>query len=91
MNNITQKARRQEARNRRQPKNAANTTTWTEWVDLVDKYNHKCLCCGRDDVPMSLDHVIPRSLGGADTIDNVQPLCKSCNSKKSNKTIDYRY
>ncbi|MEM9467775.1 MAG: HNH endonuclease [Actinomycetota bacterium] len=31
----------------------------------------------------TVDHLIPRSRGGANTIDNVVPACTSCNSAKS--------
>lgn len=64
--------------------------TEKEFVDLCEHYNNKCLCCGRSDVKMTLDHVIPLIMGGKNTIDNAQPLCKSCNSSKGKKTIDYR-
>ena len=37
-----------------------------------------------------MDHVVPLKLGGANTVDNVQPLCGSCNCKKHLKIIDYR-
>lgn len=52
-------------------------------------YGKKCLACGSV-WSITLDHVIPINAGGKNTIDNLQPLCKSCNSKKGTKTIDYR-
>lgn len=61
-----------------------------EWKDLLAKYSNKCLCCGRDDTKLSLDHIVPLVFGGVNTIENAQPLCKSCNSKKHTKIIDYR-
>jgi hypothetical protein len=61
-----------------------------EWEELKKKHNNKCLCCGRDDVKLTMDHVIPISKGGPNTIDNIQPLCKSCNCSKHAKHIDYR-
>jgi 5-methylcytosine-specific restriction endonuclease McrA len=64
--------------------------TSTEWLDLLNRYEHKCLCCGEKNIVLSIDHVIPISKGGINSIENIQPLCSSCNSRKGNKTIDYR-
>lgn len=64
--------------------------TEQEWLNLLEKYEHRCLCCGRDDVKLTLDHVVPIKLGGPNMIDNAQPLCRSCNSKKGFQVIDYR-
>ena len=78
------------SRRRAQKKNCVGIITEKEWKDLLEKYNHMCLRCGRNDVPLTLDHIIPIANQGSNTIDNAQPLCRSCNSHKRIKTIDYR-
>lgn len=48
----------------------------------------KCVACGRhshDGVLLHVDHVLPRSLGGKDALDNLQTLCGECNIGKSNR------
>jgi 5-methylcytosine-specific restriction endonuclease McrA len=60
-----------------------------DWVVLLNEYGGKCLSCGDID-DLTLDHVIPLSGGGKHEYSNAQPLCRSCNSKKGTKTIDYR-
>ena len=50
--------------------------------------NWRCVACGRsadDNVILHVDHIIPRSKGGKDEIDNYQTLCEACNIGKSNK------
>lgn len=61
-----------------------------EWLDLCNRYGNICLCCGQA-LPLTVDHVKPLSKGGTNTIDNIQPLCLSCNSSKGAKEIDYRW
>jgi 5-methylcytosine-specific restriction endonuclease McrA len=60
-----------------------------EWRALCTSWGDKCLCCGKTENP-SCDHVIPIALGGMNTIDNLQLLCKPCNCRKGIKTTDYR-
>ena len=69
----------------------ANGGTFTrkEWLQICSYYGEKCLKCGKNEV--TIDHVIPVSCGGKSSIDNIQPLCRSCNSSKNNKEIDYRF
>lgn len=66
--------------------------TLAEWTELKNKYENKCLCCSKEEPEITLteDHVIPIFLKGTNYISNIQPLCKSCNSKKHTKIIDYR-
>lgn len=70
--------------------------TYEEWQTLKSKYNYTCPCCGLQEPfigqkseYLTEDHIIPLSKGGSDLIENIQPLCISCNVKKNNKTIKY--
>jgi len=50
--------------------------------------NWRCVACGRsaiDDIILQVDHIIPRSKSGKDSLDNFQTLCHECNLGKSNK------
>ena len=71
---------------------ARGSHTDKEWQELKVFHNFTCLRCGKQEpeIKLTRDHVIPLTQGGADSIDNIQPLCAQCNSKKNNKHIDYR-
>jgi 5-methylcytosine-specific restriction endonuclease McrA len=79
-------------RRRARKAQAEGSHTEAEWEALKASYNYTCLCCRRrePDIILTRDHVIALDTGGSDSISNIQPLCKSCNSKKSTKNIDYR-
>lgn len=81
--------KRSEAKRRAHKLGNGGSFTVQEWIELCKRYNHRCLACGKDE-PLTADHVVPLSKGGTSNIDNIQPLCKSCNSRKRDKTIDYR-
>jgi 5-methylcytosine-specific restriction endonuclease McrA len=83
-----------ESENRRRARKAQaeGSHTLAEWEALKARYHYSCLCCGRQEPTITLarDHIKPLDAGGSDDISNLQPLCKSCNSRKSTKYIDYR-
>lgn len=75
--------------NRRAAVRSLGTIDPNAWVELCREYGNKCLKCGCIN-QLSMDHVVPISKGGTNTIDNVQPLCLPCNMKKGGRTEDYR-
>ena len=58
----------------------------TIFKTLLHKYNFQCVKCGMSDIKkLTIDHVYPVSKGGTDDYNNLQILCKSCNSRKGAK------
>lgn len=55
--------------------------TWQKWVgDHIAKA--KCLCCGINDIKMNsfhCGHVISEADGGPTTVENLRPICATCN------------
>lgn len=61
-----------------------------EWSAVLNYFDGKCLACGTSE-NVEMDHIEPISHGGAHSLENVQPLCRACNSRKGSRFIkDYR-
>ena len=54
--------------------------------NILKRDGHKCVYCGRADLPLTLDHVIPRSKGGDDSWENLVAACLPCNNRKGDRT-----
>lgn len=52
---------------------------------VLRRDQHSCAYCGR--AANTIDHVQPKSRGGADTWENLVACCLRCNNKKSDKTL----
>ena len=84
-----EKMQQKNANYKAKKKKSGGVITAKDWTDILEKYDKKCLCCGSRE-KLEMDHVVPLSIGGSNTKDNIQPLCRSCNARKGRKNIDYR-
>jgi len=57
------------------------------WLEKLDSFGGKCAECGSSE-KITIDHIVPVVLGGTNAIENLQPLCSSCNSSKGAKLKD---
>lgn len=53
---------------------------------LLEKWNRKCVYCNKKDIPLEVEHIIPKSIGGSNRISNLTLACSSCNIKKGTQT-----
>jgi 5-methylcytosine-specific restriction endonuclease McrA len=56
--------------------------------EVLKRDGGRCVLCGnskKDGVKLHVDHILPRSKGGKDTLDNLQTLCQPCNLGKGNR------
>lgn len=47
-----------------------------------------CVACGTNE-DMTVDHIVPRILGGSSAVSNLQPMCRPCNSSKGTSPDNY--
>lgn len=55
---------------------------------LLEKFNRQCVYCGAKDVPLEIEHVHPKSLGGSDRVSNLTLACRPCNKKKDATPVE---
>ncbi|WP_338635188.1 RNA-guided endonuclease IscB [Spirobacillus cienkowskii] len=54
---------------------------------LLEKWNRKCTYCEKENIPLQIEHITPRSKGGSNRVSNLCLACEKCNQKKANKDI----
>ncbi|MBN8689578.1 MAG: HNH endonuclease [Armatimonadetes bacterium] len=53
---------------------------------IMARDHYTCQYCGVKGKDLTLDHVVPRWMGGPHTWDNLVACCRKCNLKKADKT-----
>ena len=60
------------------------------YEQVRQRANFRCEYCHYPELlssaPLSIDHILPRSLGGMDFIDNLALACRRCNERRYNFT-----
>jgi 5-methylcytosine-specific restriction endonuclease McrA len=56
---------------------------------IRDKF--KCVYCGGGEIDgrFTIDHVLPKALGGKSSFENCVTACKPCNNKKGHKSCEH--
>ncbi len=72
-------------RRERRARIAGNKSFFVSEKEFIKLYSSPCFECG-DKGNIEIEHLIPVSRGGDNSIGNYIPLCISCNRSKHNKT-----
>jgi hypothetical protein len=55
---------------------------------LLEKWNRTCAYCGKTEVPLEIEHIVPRSRGGSNRPSNLTLACHPCNERKGNQPVE---
>lgn len=54
--------------------------------NILRRDGHRCQYCGRSDVSLTVDHIIPKARSGEETWENLVTACVACNNRKGDRT-----
>ena len=55
---------------------------------LLEKWARKCTYCGKENIPLQIEHIVPRAKGGSNRVSNLCLSCEKCNLAKGTKSIE---
>ncbi|MCP4031181.1 MAG: HNH endonuclease, partial [Herbaspirillum sp.] len=55
---------------------------------LLEKWGRKCAYCGKSDIPLEIEHIVPKSRGGSDRVSNLSLACVKCNQRKGSRPVE---
>ena len=55
---------------------------------VLEKFNRRCAYCKVENVPMQIEHIVPRARGGSNRVSNLTLACEPCNQKKGARTAE---
>lgn len=54
---------------------------------LLEKWGRRCAYCDTGDIPLEVEHIVPRSRGGSDRASNLTLSCHDCNQAKGAQSL----
>lgn len=58
------------------------------WEYLLEKFGRRCFYCGKKNVPLEKEHILPKAKGGTNRVSNLTVSCRDCNIEKGNRHPD---
>lgn len=55
--------------------------------NIIIRDGGTCCYCNSTRGPMTVDHIIPKNMGGSDSWENMVCACERCNNKKGGRTL----
>ncbi|GHO59007.1 hypothetical protein KSB_74820 [Ktedonobacter robiniae] len=55
---------------------------------LLEKWERRCAYCGKSNLPLQIDHILPRAKGGTNRLSNLTLACEPCNQAKGNRDLE---
>ena len=49
---------------------------------LLEKWGRKCAYCGAENIPLQVEHIVPRARRGSNRVSNLTLACEPCNMEK---------
>jgi len=54
---------------------------------MLEKWQRKCAYCGQGQVPLQMEHIVPRAKGGSNRAANLTLACQACNQSKGHRDV----
>lgn len=55
---------------------------------LLEKWQRTCAYCKAKDVPLEVEHIVPKARGGSNRVSNLTLACRKCNERKGTQTAE---
>lgn len=53
---------------------------------LLEKWGRRCAYCGKTDIALQVEHIVPKARGGTNRVSNLTIACEACNVTKGSQT-----